>query len=401
MLINRLHGYPICFFSLMLCFGWIPIAHSSESLNDASSIRVKVTNPLDLERPRETVELDWGQLTEALPQLQNSAVRIQDGQTGLERICQTIDCDADGKIDQLIFKFDFGPKQSRTFIIRAAPTVRTVYEPSPVHARFVPTRVDDMAWENDRMAFRTYGPACGEETGLVSNGIDVWMKRVRYPIIEKWYSGGGDFYHHDRGEGADLFKVGDTLGCGATAIWKEGRFHAAGNFARWRLLANGPVRLLFELEYDSWKVGDIQVRETRRFSLDAGHNLTRMDAIFHTEPPQEQIEFVAGLVHREGSQPTGNAERAWIGLWGPVDPNRDHGELGTGVVMGRCRFRKVIQQNNHSLILAEATPDEPAPYWAGAGWTKSGDFDNVEQWNEYLDHWARRVAAPLDVAILN
>ena len=52
--------------------------------------------------------------------------------------------------------------------------------------RFVPERSDDFAWENDRIAFRMYGPAL-ERTGEISSGIDIWAKRTRKPVIERWY----------------------------------------------------------------------------------------------------------------------------------------------------------------------------------------------------------------------
>lgn len=38
-----------------------------------------------------------------------------------------------------------------------------------------PERVDDVAWENDRIAFRTYGPAL-QATGEKAYGCDIWVK---------------------------------------------------------------------------------------------------------------------------------------------------------------------------------------------------------------------------------
>lgn len=37
-----------------------------------------------------------------------------------------------------------------------------------------PERVDDIAWENDRIAFRTYGPAL-QATGEKAYGCDIWV----------------------------------------------------------------------------------------------------------------------------------------------------------------------------------------------------------------------------------
>ena len=83
------------------------------------------------------------------------------------------------------------------------------------YGRHAPERQDDFTWENDKVAFRMYGPECGKAGGVLS-GIDIWSKQVDYPIIDLWYerNDAGEDYHTDRGEGADFYKVGRTLGAG-------------------------------------------------------------------------------------------------------------------------------------------------------------------------------------------
>lgn len=95
----------------------------------------------------------------------------------------------------------------------------TVVSGSPegqAYCRFVPERLDDFTWENDRIAFRMYGPEMWTiPAKRCGSGVDVWVKKVRYPIINKWYK--RKSYHRDEGEGADIYKVGKTLGCGQHA----------------------------------------------------------------------------------------------------------------------------------------------------------------------------------------
>ena len=43
-----------------------------------------------------------------------------------------------------------------------------------VTGRMYPERVDDIAWENDRTAYRLYGPAL-QRSGEKAYGIDVWV----------------------------------------------------------------------------------------------------------------------------------------------------------------------------------------------------------------------------------
>ena len=71
--------------------------------------------------------------------------------------------------------------------------------------RFVPERMDDFAWESDRIAHRMYGPALITGEGTISSGVDVWVKSTRNMIINKWYKSGE--YHADHGEGLDGYSV--------------------------------------------------------------------------------------------------------------------------------------------------------------------------------------------------
>ena len=82
----------------------------------------------------------------------------------------------------------------------AAPTteIRT-------YCRFAPDRKDDFLWENDKAAYRMYGPALEYET--ITCGIDAWGKCVPYPIMDKMlkaYNERGISYHENHGEGGDF-----------------------------------------------------------------------------------------------------------------------------------------------------------------------------------------------------
>ena len=56
-----------------------------------------------------------------------------------------------------------------------------------VCGRQYPERVDDIAWENDRTAYRVYGPAL-QRTGEQAFGLDVWVKNTPDLEVEKRYA---------------------------------------------------------------------------------------------------------------------------------------------------------------------------------------------------------------------
>ena len=79
-----------------------------------------------------------------------------------------------------------------------------------------------ITWENDRISYRLFGP---EVSNKVGSGIDIWVKSVDYPIVDKWYklNAEGKNYHTDRGEGYDFYDVGKNRGCGGLAIWHNNK----------------------------------------------------------------------------------------------------------------------------------------------------------------------------------
>jgi hypothetical protein len=267
---------------------------------------------------------------------------------------------------------------------------------------FVPTRYDDFAWENDRIAFRMYGPGLQNTDNLkeklTSSGIDVWTKRVCYPVIEKWYSPSYKSYHEDSGEGLDFYKVGPTRGCGGIGIWKNGKMYLSENFVNWKIIANGPIRAIFEVTYNPWDVDGARVSEIKRVTLDAGSNLNRFDSAFKCDAQPGELTYAIGiaLAQHPGGTTTPNKKNGWLSFWEPSELN---GALGCAVVVNPAVLVDIVGTEENNLVLAKARSGEPATYYAGAGWQRSGDFAGAEDWSRYLDQFAQRLASPIKISI--
>jgi len=365
----------------------------------APRVLVRVENPAAVARPDGMIELSWAELSRRLPGLDPARVRAVDAASGAELPAQAVDSDGDGRTDQLLVLADFAPAQVRQLAVEArapgsVPTPRA-------YVRHIADR-DDVAWESDRIAYRIYGQGLWRQENLHSSGIDVWVKRTRELIVDRWYAKGHDSYHRDTGEGADFYTVGASLGAGGDGIWRDGRLYRAENFRSWRILAAGPLRAIFELTYDPFDAGGLRVWETRRFVMDAGQNFFRVATTFHADSGRAPLTMAVGFVkHAEGqvaSTSWAAGDRAWVGTWQPVESaNGGHGELGLGVLLDRASLVGLTETDDHVLALAVARPDEPAVRWVGAGWTASGDFSDVRSWWRALDLLAERLASPLRI----
>jgi pectinesterase len=381
------------------CVGVLALSVAAPHAVAGQRVEVLVENLLDLERRDETISIAWGVLRQALPAVAEDRVRVVDPVTAREITTQVVDDNGDGQPDELLFQTSLWPLESKRFAVEAG---RRTAVPTPrVHVKYVDER-SDVAWESDRIAYRTYGQKLWALENLHSSGIDVWVKRTRALVLDKWYAKGQGGYHIDTGEGADFYRVGPTLGTGGTAVWRNDTLYRAENFARHRILATGPIRAVFELEFDPWDAGGVRVTETKRISIDAGSHLFRQESIFRAQGVSE-LAIAVGFVKRDGvvgSMSRGRAW-AWVSGWGPIERvTGGHGELGMATLVERERLAAVRETADHYVAVMRVRPGTPVVYYAGAAWSASGDVDGPTGWWAYLDERAQRLASPVRTTLM-
>ena len=114
-------------------------------------------------------------------------------------------------------------------------------------AGYVPERQDDLARENDKVAYRAHGPAASREGH--PSGFDAWLKKVDYSITDKWYQDHVDRIscHVDCGEGYDPYHTGISRGVGGTAVWIDNDAYAARSFKKYKEIHGGGDPIVFNL----------------------------------------------------------------------------------------------------------------------------------------------------------
>jgi hypothetical protein len=386
---------------------------STLALNAAERLTVTVSHDLAIARPSETITIAWSDVNRALPGalLQKIAVKDAAGRVLPYQVTNVAPQAKDPKNEgvaygELIFQHDFAAgEKSATFTVEKIDGVAPVF-PVRAFARLVPERLDDFAWENDKVAHRTYGPALAAPVPagvtkevLVTSGLDVWSKRVGYPIVDRWYNKGHDHYHTDQGEGMDMYQVGPSRGCGGTGIW-DGALHVGRNFSSARVIANGPIRAIFELSYDTWAANGIYVSEVKRFIVDAGHQLDRIESTFAATGNRKEITVGIGLNKNpadRGQDPVIEIVRQEAdGVLAQWVAQKSNGELGTAVIVP-AGFTGFAEDERNLLALARAEPGKPLVYYAGAGWSRAGEFTSKQAWLDYLAAMAARVRSPVRV----
>jgi pectinesterase len=360
-------------------------------------LRVAAGNELDLARPGEMVELALSSLGPRLRAEDLARISVVDARSLRELLAQAVDADGDGAPDRLVFAADFAPRESRNFLLFLGERRPPRREDFRVRGRFVRERYDDFAWENDRVAHRMYGEALEtwQREPLTSSAVDVWVKRTRRLVIDDWYL--VDDYHRDHGEGADFYSAGPSRGCGGSGVWSEGRLFVSMNFRRTQVLANGPLRLVFELGYLPWDApAGRKVSERKRVTLDAGTNLNRFES-FYTAEGGGELTWAAGIKKAAGAEVRIAREQGIVRTWEPI---RDaNGHLGCAILVDPEALVEVVESAGNVLVVARSPAGSPARYWAGSAWDRSGDFPGVADWDRYLEEQARRRHSPLRLEV--
>lgn len=371
---------------------------------EASGHRVTVKNALEVSRSNETVEIKKSDLTlKEGESFENLAV--QDATTKAILVSQFVDEDQDGNVDVLLFQPKLEAKSEKQFNLVSAEgnTAQEVTE--FCYSRFVPERTDDFAWENNKVAFRTYGPVAqkmvedGTKGGTLSSGIDGWLKKVEYPIINKWYAKNDKApgaYHLPSPEGLDNFHVGVSRGIGGTAVKSDTTYYVSKNFTNWKVITTGPIRTSFILDYADWDANGKMISEKKHISLDYGSNLTK----YEIEVGGTNSIYSGLTLHENDGVPTENVNEGWISYW---EPHGDS-ELGTAVVIPNGNMMSseffVTGLTDQSNLYAQIKINQgKAVFYSGYGWKEANEFTTKESWENYIKDFTLKINNPLEVSV--
>ena len=392
--------------------------------NDSRTVTVTVTNPLAMERSNEMVEVSMETVTDRL---------------GLADTAQIVVLNADGQ--QVPYQITYDGKVIFPAAIAAGGTATYTIQTGTPEAfdvkacgRCYPERMDDMAWENDLVAFRAYGPAL-QAKGERGFGYDLFTKyNTTEPMLEAMYAKELDketlakiaelkktdpkaaaelsrerSYHIDHGYGMDCYAVGPTLGAGVAALMVNDTIIYPWCYKNQEILDNGPLRFTVKLEFTPLTVkGDSTVVETRLITLDAGSHLNRTAVSYSNL--KETLPIVAGIVlHEPDGAVVADAANGYITY---VDPTTgpDNGKIFMGAaVPAVVKDAKTVlfsekekkERNNadgHVLAVSDYEPGSEYVYYWGFAWDKA-DIKTADAWNRYMADFAQKVRNPLTVKV--
>ncbi len=306
-------------------------------------------------------------------------------------------------------------------------------EPSPIETiatgAIRPERIDDIAWENDRIGYRVYSKKAGRG-GAKLYGYDIFTKRGDAPVLDLLYAVENDphdralvtqlrksgetkaaqtlsdaiSYHIDHGLGMDYYTVGPTLGCGTAALVQGGETIYPTYFSEYEILDEGGLRFSFKLIFDPVDIGGDMVVEERIITLDAGTHFNKVEVNYRslTKPSEVIVGLVLhdmGEEHQMKGQSIAYAEPTHIYGWqtynAVIFPEDMDAEL---YLFGSESREKHGGAYGHLQAKGIVEPNEPLVYHMGAGWNR-WRFESAQDWFEYVASQEVALTTPLRYTI--
>ena len=307
-------------------------------------------------------------------------------------------------------------------------------------------RKDDIAWENDRCAYRVYGPAL-QKTGERSFGTDIWVKNTPDTVVYERYikdmNGNikGDkidakvralkkqgkalqaqrkslqaesretdiltSFHLDHGNGLDPYRVGATLGLGAPSLMVGKNQVLPYCYKDYRILDNGPLRFTVELTYNPSTVGNMKnVVEHRIISLDKGSNFNKMTVWY--DGLNTPTDFATGFPIHEEDTETKTFAKDYVSYADPTDNVEvNNSQVFVGVLFPEGIDHTYYQlfdkkhdgATGHALGLKRGLKNgEKYSYYFGAAWSKY-DVRSYAEWQIRIKDYLDALKNPLQVEV--
>lgn len=318
----------------------------------------------------------------------------------------------------LIFPATVAAQGSTDYILRKEKRERI---DTLATGKVYPQWFNDFAWENDKIAFRTYSTKL-YESGSHFHGYDIFTKRHKLPVLDILYGAtfgretgaaiaklrsegktalanqlqGSLSYHVDHGLGMDYYAVGPTLGSGTAAIFSDGKIIYPGCYSKSEILDRGGLRVSFRLTYEPIEVDGKKIQEERIITLDRGTNFNSIEVKYNNLTKPQDV--VVGIVLHDDCKESLRGE----GFMAYTEPMHQYGWQTYNAVIcpdeissEASYFEKPLNgAYGHLLSKNSYTPNTTFKYYMGAGWNRWG-FKTPQSWYDHVKTKVEKVDKPL------
>jgi len=278
---------------------------------------VEVSNPSAFARPDTLLSLTLNELGVSTGPLQ-----VWEGSTA--QPTQLVDDNGDGQVDRLVFLANLDAAATHSYVIDRAETGQTLSQRTHAevsikeggewqdktyvggtfrnvdhvttppqytdHSEFI--RYEGPGIESDRVGYRVYLDW--------RNGFDIFGKKTTEMVLQNVGLDGYDSYHEMADWGADILKVGLSLGMGGYGYWDGKQTVLVSEVAErsTTIRADGPIYSALDIDYKGWNTGAAVVDLKATLAMQAGSPM--VDVSLMASEPLDR--FAIGVVAHPGTE---------------------------------------------------------------------------------------------------
>lgn len=333
---------------------YLVIAVFATLLQACSSVpSLELKNEMDLARKDASVVIKRELVAKTFGEIPSDKTPVVIDDAGNYIPCQVDDLNRDGQWDELVFVCDMDAKELKSIKINfidpadapvytARTNVRvgvgsiqegfkgTDHAISPKGYTGVPVmfQAESVSWENDIMAFRNYFDC--------RNAKDLFGKLSPEMVMNKVGTKEVGSYHHLSDWGMDVLHVGPSLGAGGLALFHQDSLYRLGNAEsfEFQLVSRGPVRSIFELNFEGWDIDGKKLKAQEKITVWAGKYWFQSDVT--VTGLENEAELAIGIVtsYLKNNKPfnfVANNEYTAVATHDIQSMNKDY--LGMGILL--------------------------------------------------------------------
>jgi hypothetical protein len=383
-------------------------------------LKIAVENPSSQLRKDAAVFLPVEKIKAKHPHFNASAFVVFHEQQELAG--QATDLDGDGNADQIACIADFAPNEKKALTLRYAKSgaqpreypkrtqaelshkfggtfVNRKYEGGAFqnvqrlrvppehtdHSFYI--RYEGPGWESDKVGYRFYLDW--------RNASDIFGKKTPEMVLQNVGQDGFDSYHAMADWGMDILKVGESLGIGSLAMWRDGKANRVSqtDSVTCAIVVNGAVQSQIQTKYFGWKIGAGSHDVVSNLSITAGSRLTKHEIEISGNPEN----LCTGIVKLENGAlltPTEtNSGWAYLATYGKQSLANDH--LGMAVLYRQNDLIEVSGDQHSHIIVLKPANGRLTYYFLGAWEQEPNGIKTAEEFEAYLQQTVTELNSPL------
>ena len=251
-------------------------------------------------------------------------------------------------------------------------------------------------WESEKVAYRYYLDS--------RNRNDIFGKKCSDLILnivgkDDLISDGNESYTQMCDWGMDIFKVGESLGIGSIAIWKDDRVNTISNTesTTCKITNDGLIKSNILTKYQNTKVGNTSFDILSLISIHAGSRLTRVDL---TISDSLQV-FCTGIAKHLGcSLIADNKNLRWGYIASYGKQSLDGSNLGLAIFYKKSDLIKNTEDDLSFISVLKPT-GRKLTYYFTAVWEKEmNGIRSQEEFVKYIDNIISELSFPIKIKLL-